>query len=86
MALGPRLRRYRRAKRLTQRELAQRAEVRQAYISELETGLRRNPHVETLQRLARVLGISLSMLIGEEPRQEQRRSPHPRVVWETVRG
>ena len=86
MALGPLLKRYRQAKGLSQRELGRQAHVRQALISELETGKSRDAHAQILLRLANVLGVTLLELLGEESRSDQRYSPHTHLVWETVRA
>jgi transcriptional regulator with XRE-family HTH domain/tetratricopeptide (TPR) repeat protein len=51
------LRRYRRATGLTQEELAERAGLSVRAVSDLERGLRRNPHQDTVQLLADALGL-----------------------------
>ena len=48
----------------SQAELARRAKVTDAYIAQLETGVRSNPSLEILQRLARALGVPLAKLLG----------------------
>lgn len=49
--------RLRRAKHLTQEEVAERAGISQQYLSSLELG-RRNPTIITLFELAQALGVS----------------------------
>lgn len=48
---------------LTQEEVAKRAKVTTPYLSQLETGARKNPSLPVLKRLARVLGVTLSELL-----------------------
>ncbi|PBB81260.1 transcriptional regulator [Mesorhizobium sp. WSM3879] len=55
--VGRNLSRIRKATGLTQEVVAERANLSQQYVSELETG-KRNPTVETLVILAQALGVS----------------------------
>ena len=65
MMLGDVLRRLRKAKGLTQPELARRAEITDEYVSMLESGVKRNPSLAVLQRLAKALNVTVAELIGE---------------------
>jgi predicted ATPase/DNA-binding CsgD family transcriptional regulator/transcriptional regulator with XRE-family HTH domain len=56
-AFGALLRRYRRAARLTQGELAERAGLSERGLSDLERGARRAPYPDTVRRLADALGL-----------------------------
>ncbi len=58
------LKRLREQKDLSQLELAKRADVAQAYISEMEAGAKKNPGVETLRKLAKALGVDVRELLG----------------------
>ncbi len=60
---GPKLRRLRRDRRMTQVELAAKAQVTRLYISQLETGFRANPSLLVLQRLAKALGVVVGELL-----------------------
>lgn len=60
--VGRNVRRIRRAKGLTQEELAERSGFGQNYLSDLERG-RRNPTVVTLWELAQTLGVTPVELI-----------------------
>jgi XRE family transcriptional regulator of biofilm formation len=51
-------------KGLTQVELAKRAKVTQTYIAKLESGDKKNPSLEILQRLAKALGVPVTELLG----------------------
>jgi len=48
---------------MTQAELAKRAKVTEAYISQLLKGKRKNPSLEILKRLARALGKPVGKLL-----------------------
>lgn len=60
------LREIREAQGLTQKALAERADVAQATISHLEVG-KYTPSVSTLQKVARVLGLPLDEVLGLAP-------------------
>jgi transcriptional regulator with XRE-family HTH domain len=70
-ALGQRIRllRQSRSERITQEDLAERADISVSFLSMIERG-ERAPHIDTLARLARALGVSVSELFlfaEEEP-------------------
>ena len=48
---------------MSQRELAKRAGVSDGYIAHLETGLRKNPGLAVLKRLAKALKVSVAELV-----------------------
>jgi transcriptional regulator with XRE-family HTH domain len=48
---------------LTQRDLAKRARVTAAYVAMIETGVRKNPSLAILKRLARALGVPVTALL-----------------------
>lgn len=58
MTFGQRLRELRKARGMTQRELAQKAAISYAYISKLETGMMPPPRPKVILSLAGVLGIT----------------------------
>lgn len=51
---------------LTQKQLAAKAKMSHAYLSNIETG-KADPSLSTLKRLAKALGISVSELVKEPP-------------------
>jgi transcriptional regulator with XRE-family HTH domain len=65
--VGRNFERLRRAKGLTQEQVAERSGFSQQYLSGLERG-RRNPTVVTLYELAQALGVSHTELV--QPDQE----------------
>ena len=62
---GERIKKLREAAGISQGELGEKSGVDPSYISLLETGRRPNPGVETLRRIAPVLGTSIAYLAGE---------------------
>jgi transcriptional regulator with XRE-family HTH domain len=78
MNLGNKLRRMRQARGLTAVELAQRARVTTGFISQLEHS-QTVPSLHTLQRIAAVLGVSLTYFLLDENLQPQvvRRQERP---------
>jgi transcriptional regulator with XRE-family HTH domain len=50
-------------KGLSQKALAERVGVTDAYITMLETGTRKNPSLDVLKRLAKVLGVPVTELL-----------------------
>jgi transcriptional regulator with XRE-family HTH domain len=70
MNLGKRMRRMRQARGLTAVELAKRARVTTGFISQLEHS-QTVPSLHTLQRIAAVLGVSLTYFLLEENLQPQ---------------
>ncbi len=61
--LKVRLRAWRRERGLSQAELAKKAGVTALYLSQLETGLREDPSLPVLRRLAKALGVSAEELL-----------------------
>lgn len=66
MSFGERLATARKAKGISQEDLAARLEVSRQTIYKWETGIT-SPDVEKLQELSRVLEVSASYLLGEAP-------------------
>jgi transcriptional regulator with XRE-family HTH domain len=48
---------------MTQAELAKKASLTEAYVSQLLKGKRKNPSLEVLKRLARALGVPVAELL-----------------------
>jgi len=62
--LGWMLKAMREARGLTQDELAKKAKLSKPYISQIENGVRKNPSLPTLERLAKALGVPVRDLLG----------------------
>ena len=54
----------REAKGWSQKALAKKSGVTDAYIAMIETGKRKNPSVPVLRRLAKALGVPVTELLG----------------------
>ena len=69
--VGQQIKTFRQQRRLTQMELAQRSEVPQPLISDLEAGKREGVTLEMAWRLARELSVSLDHLAGTWDQAEE---------------
>ncbi|MBO4225339.1 helix-turn-helix domain-containing protein [Bradyrhizobium neotropicale] len=67
--VGLNIQELRRAKKMSQEELADRSKVHQTYLSGVETG-KRNPSLLVLERIAAALGVDPEELV----RRRRRRS------------
>ena len=63
--LADNIKRYRAAKKLSQEQLAQKAGITYSTLAKLESGANRNPTVNTLQQIARALGVTLDELMKD---------------------
>jgi transcriptional regulator with XRE-family HTH domain len=59
------LKEIRTAKKMTQIELAEASGIKQATISDIETGDIKNPGIETIRKLAKALNVKIQKLIDE---------------------
>jgi XRE family transcriptional regulator, master regulator for biofilm formation len=48
---------------LTQRDLARKARITQGYVAQLEMGIRTNPSIEIVKRLAKAIGAPVTALL-----------------------
>jgi transcriptional regulator with XRE-family HTH domain len=53
----------RESKGMTQRDLAAKANVTQGYVAQLEMGVKKNPSLEILKRIAKALGVPVTELL-----------------------
>jgi transcriptional regulator with XRE-family HTH domain len=58
------IRELRERKGLTQEELAFKARVTPGYVAQLELGMRKNPSLDVVRRLARALKVPLAELLA----------------------
>ena len=68
-ALGQRIRTLRKAKNLTQEELAEKAGLSYKFIGETERG-KANPSIESFYKIAEGMEVSVATLFGEENDEE----------------
>lgn len=61
--LGPKLRRIRRRRKLSQEALARRLGVKREYVARIELGAIKSPRIETRRRLAKALGVPITELL-----------------------
>jgi transcriptional regulator with XRE-family HTH domain len=78
-AFGQRVKELRERLDWSQEKLSERANLDTTYISGIERG-QRNPGLNTLQRLARALGVTLPALLSDlrQPRHREVRRGRPR--------
>ena len=62
---GEHLRTLRKARRLSQNELAERAGVNEKYLGEIERGVG-NPSLEVLMKLAKAMDIDAATVVGDD--------------------
>lgn len=63
MTFGEYIKKMRSNKNLSSRELARKAGISQAYLSQLETGKNKNPTAETINKLAKALEVDYMELL-----------------------
>lgn len=59
------IKKFRKQRKLSQEELAQKAGITYSTLIKLESGVNKNPTVKTLQQLATALDVSLDELMQE---------------------
>ena len=64
MTFGQRLRQFRELAKMSQSELARRANIPQPVVSDVENGRQKSVNLETARRIARALGVTLDLLAG----------------------
>jgi XRE family transcriptional regulator, master regulator for biofilm formation len=75
---GDRIRRYRLARGWSMRELARRAGVRHAMISDLETNKRTSTQLSVFEKLAAALETSVGSLVEDDGTEDPCAAPHTR--------
>jgi transcriptional regulator with XRE-family HTH domain len=80
--LGPRIRSLRKARRVTLRELAERAGVTESFLSQVEREVT-SPSIASVQRIARALDLGIAELFVDEAPLGRvvRRSERRRIVY-----
>src|SRR6476660_1761057 len=82
LQLGPRIRSLRQARRVTLRELAERAGVTESFLSQVEREVT-SPSIASVQRIARALDLGIADLFVEEAPLGRvvRRAERRRIVY-----
>ena len=83
--LGVAIKTQRASLAISQEELAYRAGLHRTYVSDVERGAR-NPSVETIEKLARALEISVSMLFEQAADSNQARQRRSKPAQKTRAG
>ena len=65
--IGKNIRKLRKLNNLTMSQLAEKCNISQSYISDLENGNVKKPSIDKIYKIAEVLGVSVYQLIGESP-------------------
>ncbi|MEV4271915.1 helix-turn-helix domain-containing protein [Micromonospora aurantiaca (nom. illeg.)] len=78
--IGQKLKRHRKAAKLTQEQLAERAQVSIEIVRKLEQGARRSARMDTLHALARALGVATTALLGDATEAAARAEPDHRPL------
>jgi XRE family transcriptional regulator of biofilm formation len=63
MNFGKTVKALRERRNLSQSILAKRARLTQPYLAQIERGVRKNPSLETLRKIAKALRVSIETLI-----------------------
>jgi transcriptional regulator with XRE-family HTH domain len=74
MTVGENIKMYRKKAKLTQAELAQRANMSRSYLADVERD-RYNPSVDTLKAIASALEVPVSALLGEDDYKQDSKLP-----------
>ncbi|MGI6400431.1 MAG: helix-turn-helix domain-containing protein, partial [Bacillota bacterium] len=69
MNLGERVKYLRLVQELTQAQVADRAGCRTSYVSMIEVGGSKNPTLDSLEKIAEGLGVSICRLLEDYPRE-----------------
>ncbi|HSU80410.1 MAG TPA: helix-turn-helix domain-containing protein [Candidatus Angelobacter sp.] len=69
--LGAKIKKLRESKGLSLSECAERASVAKSYLSTIERGLRSNPSIQFIEKIADVLNVSVTSLINDETTLEE---------------
>ena len=85
MTIAERIRKARKEAGLTQKQLGDRMGVSDASITQYESG-KRNPKVETLQRIAKALGVGVDVLLRDEISVEITDSPVKQALKKRAEG
>jgi XRE family transcriptional regulator, master regulator for biofilm formation len=69
--IGEKIKKLRESKGLSLSECAERAGVAKSYLSTIERGLRSNPSIQFIEKVADVLNVTVTSLINDETSLEE---------------
>ena len=84
--IGSRVKKFRKEKRMSISELAEKAGVAKSYISSLERDLQTNPSIQFIEKITRALDISIDSLIQDEPAKGNLDSEWLEIVEEAMKS
>ena len=84
--IGSRVKKFRKEKRMSISELAEKAGVAKSYISSLERDLQTNPSIQFIEKITRALDISIDSLIQNEPAKGNLDSEWLEIVEEAMKS
>ena len=84
--IGSRVKKFRKEKRMSISELAEKAGVAKSYISSLERDLQTNPSIQFIEKVTRALDISIDSLIQDEPAKGNLDSEWLEIVEEAMKS
>ncbi|MEQ6391062.1 helix-turn-helix domain-containing protein [Bacillaceae bacterium S4-13-58] len=64
--VGERIQTLRKKQGMTLSELAERAGVAKSYLSSIERSVQKNPSIQFLEKISKVLGVSMESLLQDE--------------------
>ncbi|WRP06396.1 helix-turn-helix domain-containing protein [Rossellomorea aquimaris] len=64
--IGERVKKYRKEKRMSMTELAEKAGVAKSYLSSIERNLQKNPSIQFLEKISVALGIPMDALLHDQ--------------------
>jgi XRE family transcriptional regulator of biofilm formation len=70
----------RKQKGLTLSELASRADVSKSYLSNIERNIYKNPSIQIVKKIARVLDVDLKVLLNSELTEETPKVPDKEII------
>ena len=84
--IGSRVKKFRKEKRMSISELAEKAGVAKSYISSLERDLQTNPSIQFIEKITWALDISIDSLIQDEPAKGNLDSEWLEIVEEAMKS
>ncbi|SHM97068.1 helix-turn-helix domain-containing protein [Gracilibacillus kekensis] len=68
--IGPKIQELRKRKRMSLSEVAEQAGVAKSYLSSIERGIQSNPSIQFMEKVGKVLGVSVNELLMSQSDEE----------------